>query len=111
MPREAPNHGPNAIKPGPCDECTQATRCASERLACESFAMYTSGFARRRWESLPQVATAEQYKALMRSEDARDRRSKQKPTTAEFRAQREAAAASLKAYRRQYMRRRRAARC
>lgn len=48
----------------PCNGCAFAERCRDERLACDQFALYSSGSPQSRWSCAPRAPTRERFLVL-----------------------------------------------
>jgi hypothetical protein len=48
----------------PCEDCRFRERCGAEQLACERYAMYSSGLPQWRWQSAPTCPSRGRFVAL-----------------------------------------------
>jgi hypothetical protein len=53
------------LEPCPCQGCWHASRCGSEHLACEPFALFLQGVKSPRWRLMKRSPSRELYQVLL----------------------------------------------
>jgi hypothetical protein len=61
---ERPGECEETEERAPCDDCRFRERCDAEQLACERYAMYSSGLPQWRWQNAPTAPTRGRFLAL-----------------------------------------------